>query len=85
MQNPDTPQQRSIFCHNFAWLRRSHGLTQAQMAQLLHISVGYVRRIEHGDVPAKLGVEIVLSLVDLFHIDPRELFIHRMGPPLQGG
>ena len=63
----------AVFCANIRYLRKSRGLTQQQMAQLLHISVGYVRRLERGEVPPRLTVEILQYVYISFGISPAVL------------
>ena len=56
------------FCHNLRYLRTHHGLTQKQMAVRLHISVDYVRRLEKGDVPPRLGCIVFFYMSQCFAI-----------------
>ena len=63
-----------IFCENFRYLRRSRGLTQKQMAQRLQISVGYVRRIEKGEHPPRMTVEVIFQIFRVFGITPGRQF-----------
>lgn len=67
-----------IFCENFRWMRQHHGLTQKQMAQCLEISVGYVRRLERGELPPRLGVEIFLRIYRKFGISPSRQFSQQL-------
>ena len=46
----------SNFCCNIRYLRKKNGLTQKQMAKKLKISVGYVRMLERGQIPARMGI-----------------------------
>lgn len=63
---------------NMRYLRKNKALTQQKMAQLLHISVGYVRRLEHGELPPRLGIEFVRYIYRHFGVSPGRLF----GTPL---
>ena len=47
------------FCSNIRYLRRKNGLTQKQMAQKLHISENYVRKLERGQIPHRLGIDVI--------------------------
>lgn len=64
-----------IFCENFRYLRRSRGLTQKQMARLLQISVGYVRRLERGEMPPRMGGgDMHLDLPAFWHPPRQAIF-----------
>lgn len=46
----------SNFCCNIRYLRRKNALTQRQMAQKLKVSVGYIRMLERGQIPQRMGI-----------------------------
>lgn len=71
MKNSDP---RTIFCRNVAWLRRTHGLSQKEMAQRLHIGLHSLRKIEQGLMPPRLGAAVLLHIHDVFGILPEEMF-----------
>lgn len=47
------------FCSNIRYLRKKNGLTQKQMAQKLHISENYIRKLEKGQIPYRLGIDAI--------------------------
>lgn len=63
-------QQLQIFTQNIKLLRKNIPLNQSQMAELLHISVYSLRKLEKGIVPKKLSVEVALNLISIFKINP---------------
>lgn len=63
---------RKIFAgHTVKRLRRSLGLTQAIMAEMLDISASYLNLIERNQRP--LSANLLLKLADQFDFDPRSL------------
>ena len=69
----DIDQELQNFCHNVACLRKTHGLTQAQMAKIMHVGIGTVRSLERGIVPPRLNVCVLRRLYDHFHISADSL------------
>ena len=61
------------FLHNVAWLRRHFGLSKKEMAQRLGIGLHSLNKIECGELPAKLGVEVLFRIDREFGIDPQTL------------
>ena len=39
------------FCHNIAFLRKSHGLSKKEMAKILGIGIWSLNKIERGELP----------------------------------
>lgn len=66
-------RELDTMCANIRFLRKKYGLTQKAMAQLLHISEGYVRRIERGEVPDRLTVGFLYYIHRSFGILPHNL------------
>jgi len=65
----DTSQETQNFCSNVTYLRKKHGLTQAQMAQIMDVGVGTVRLLERGGVlPPRLSADVRYRLHIHFHI-----------------
>lgn len=44
------------------------------MAGLLNISIKTLNKIENGELPPRLTVEIVFDIIDKFKISPKNLF-----------
>ena len=62
-----------ILRNNLVWLRKQNGLSQKQMAGLLGIGVGSLRKLEHGCLPPRLSVDFLFRIQDLFHLRPHIL------------
>jgi len=72
--NTDTEIQ--VFCKNIRALRKREGLTQREMAAVMRIGVGSLRKIEVGVLPPRLGTDAIINLARNFHIKPSKLFEH---------
>lgn len=68
-----------IFLHNIVWLRKHYRLSKKGMAQILGISVWSLNKLENGEIPPKLKIDIVFSIQDHFGIHPKDLFDHALG------
>lgn len=65
--------------HNIAWLRKHHGLSNKKMAELLHISIPSLNKIENGVLPKRLSANVLFHLYNHFHLTPYELLTQRLG------
>lgn len=74
---PDDDQLNNLI-HNIITLRRQHGLSQRQMAEILHISPYLLRMLERGQVSSRLYVDMLFYLRDYFHISIRDMFGKRI-------
>ena len=63
-----------IFCHNVAGLRAHSGYSQKYMAQLLGIGVESLKKIESGNIPPRLGIDVIFAVCRHFHVRPSVLF-----------
>lgn len=79
MPTPNTAEQTANLCHNIAYLRRKHGLTQKEMALTLGIGVKSLSSIERGSIPKNLSVLHLYFLAWLFGVSVRSLLVSRMG------
>ena len=61
------------FCCNIRYLRKKSGLTQKQMAEKLKISVGYIRMLERGQIPARMGIATIWDAHIAFGIPIQDL------------
>lgn len=66
--------ERNNFINNIAYLRKKNGLSKKEMANVLNISVYVLNKIEKGELPKKLSVEIVFNLQKYFKISPEKQF-----------
>ena len=67
-----------IFCCNIRYLRKKNGWTQKQMAEKLKISVGYVRKLERGQIPERMGIITVWDAHIVFGIPMDALLEKRL-------
>ncbi len=61
-------------CRNVLYLRKKAGLSQREMAALLHIGVPSLRLLESGTLPTKISVEVIFHLAGCFQLPPASLF-----------
>ena len=61
------------FINNIAYLRKN-GFSKKEMANVLNISIYALNKIERGELPEKLSVEIVFNLQKHFKISPEKQF-----------
>lgn len=73
MDKKDRSQDIQILSRNILWLRRYHGISQKQMAVLLKIGTGSLRKLEAGILPPRLGVNIFFDIYRHFGIPPKVL------------
>ena len=64
------------FCRNVHYLRKKNGLTQKETAKLLHIGVESLRKIEAGELPPRLGVEVLFYAQTAFSVPFSRLLAH---------
>ena len=69
-----TEKEIENFMHNIAWLRKKHNLSKKQMAQICHIGVPSLNKLENGIMPRKLRVDIVFAIYRYFGIHPTDQF-----------
>ena len=62
-----------ILCKNIRYLREKHNLSRKEMAGRLHIGVGSLKKMEEGEVPPRMGVEILFHIYRCFGIKPCEI------------
>ena len=67
-----------IFIHNVSSIRKKYGLTQKEMAKIMHISISSLSRLEKGMIPKKMMLEAVFCLSDYFNIPCHRLVGERM-------
>lgn len=73
-------KELQAFCTNMRNLRKVRGMTQKEMAQALHISIGYVRRIEQGDVPIGLTCDVFYYIHRVFGVYPSQVVSEHFEP-----
>ena len=60
----------AILFQNIAWLRKYHRISKKRMAKLLGIGVWSLNKIEKGELPPRLGINIVFAVEKHFGIRP---------------
>lgn len=65
---------RLNFCGNIVALRKKYHLTQAEMAEVLGISVKSLRSLEKGKIPPRLNCSILFNIYKSFDIFPSDMF-----------
>lgn len=69
-----TEEELAHFCRNMRLVRIQHKLTQKEMAAILGIGVGSLRKIESGTFPLRIGCNIFFRFHSAFHIPVSLLF-----------
>ena len=64
----------SNFTNNIAYLRKKNGLSKKEMAKALNISLYALNKIERGDIPKRISVDIIFNLQKHFKISPEKQF-----------
>lgn len=60
-------------CHNIYRLRKANNLTQKEMAKILKVGVGSLRKLEAGIIPPRMTVDILYHVYVAFGISPSQL------------
>ena len=58
-----------------AYFRISHGLTQEEMADRVHMSRSTLSKIEHGNYNRSISLDLLLDIADGLGIDLSMLFV----------
>lgn len=66
--------EKEIFGKNLIKLRKIHGLTQKQMAQIMGCSIYCLRKAERGVFAQTLYIDNIENLCRNFQISPSDLF-----------
>lgn len=73
--NDHINQWITAFCDNIHYLRKTHSLTQKQMAQIMGTSVYSVRLLEQGIMPKQLPYTVFYPLCDYFNLSADAFFV----------
>ena len=57
-----------ILLHNIVWLRKQYGLSKKEMAKKLEISVWMLNKIEKGELPVSLKIDILFCIYREFGV-----------------
>ncbi len=70
----DMDKKVQTLCRNLVHLRKKAAMTQKEMAALMGIGVSTLRKLESGQLPPRLGMDVIFALCDAFSISPGSLF-----------
>lgn len=76
-------QETAILCKNIKTLRLANGVSQKEMSKICGCAISTLRKLENGELPQKLKVDIIFKLSQYFNIKPKELFLP-LKPPYNG-
>ena len=62
------------FCQNICYLRQKNKINKKQMASIMHVSPCTLERIEAGEIPDKLLVDVFERLAICFDLHIADLF-----------
>ena len=64
------------FLHNLCWLRKHFGYSKKEMAEILGISVWSLNKIERGEMPPMLRIDVIYAAQKHFGISSFSLLAH---------
>lgn len=67
------------FIHNVLWLRRHYGLSKKKMAEILGISLFMINKIENGQLPPTLEIDVLFRIHKAFGITMADILSIRLG------
>ena len=71
----DLTNETQIFGENLRALRQREHLTQKELARIMGIGVGSLRRIDRGDFPLRFYVSHLERILDHFGVTADSLFV----------
>ena len=85
MSRAENERELKNFCRNVAWLRKQNGLSKREMAKRLGIGIATLDKIERGEFPSRMGIEVLFSIQKHFGISPKHQLSQCIdGQPTQG-
>lgn len=69
-----TEREINNMIKNIIQIRKDYGLSKKQMAEIMGISVRSFNKIENGEIPPKMKVDVLFNIQDYFGITPPKLF-----------
>ena len=69
----------NTFLKNIIWLRKYYGLTKKEMAGKLGIGVWTLNRIEKGELPPRLNIDVLFYIYKEFGISMSDMLSVRFG------
>lgn len=74
-----TKTELENFVYNIKWLRRQYGLSRKQMADILEIGIWSIGKLEKGEMPPRLGINVFFAVQKYFGISPAAQLSRRLG------
>lgn len=74
MKNYAFDNEIDIFLKNISYLRKHNKLSKRKMAEILGIGVKSLNKIENGELPPRIGVNVFFKIEKNFGISPKNLF-----------
>ena len=68
-----------IFLYNVIWLRKHYGLSKKEMAKKLGISVWMLNKIERGELPPNLKIDVLFCIRKEFGVFMLDVLSVRLG------
>ena len=62
-----------MLCKNVRNLRKHYHLSQKEMAGRLHIGIESLKKLERGEVPPRLGINVLLYIYRHFGVTPNKI------------
>ncbi len=78
MRNEESNREWEIFANNVKWIRKTYGISKKKMASLLKIGIGSLNKIENGEMPPRLTIEIFFIIYKFFGIHPKDQLGERL-------
>ncbi len=55
-------QKLQAFCKNVKAIRKNNNLTQRQSAEICGVSVSVIQKLEHGIIPSRASLKVMISV-----------------------
>lgn len=78
MKRDNVDTQWVTFTHNIRWLRKRYKISKKTMSAMLGIGQWTLTKLERGEVPPRLTMEIVIRIHLCFGLTPSDQFSRRM-------
>lgn len=56
------------FTYNVAWIRKKYGMSKKDMAEIMHVGVAGLSKLERGEIPKRMSLDVLFYLSDHFGI-----------------
>ncbi len=80
MKSEQNREEWNTLSENIRWLRKRYHLSKKDMAAILDIGIGSFNKVEKGELPPRLGVDILFNIQHYFGIQPQALLTKRLEP-----